>query len=93
MRVFAEHDPAAIAWRGKCRQRSPRPNPDLPRAGSAADLLDAVVYMGPVPKLPPFEQNGCGPSTLISPAHNAKASPRLTPCHWKASRKNCVMIE
>jgi hypothetical protein len=22
----------------------------------------------PFPKLPPLEQNGCGPSTLISPA-------------------------
>jgi len=43
-----------------------------------------AVRVRPFPKLPPLEQNGCGPSTLISPAQNAKASPRLTPCHWKA---------
>ena len=49
-----------------------------------------AVRVRPFPKLPPLEQNGCGPSTLISPAWNAKASPRLTPCHWKVSRKNCA---
>src|SRR6516225_8234649 len=45
-RGFAEHDPAAIAWRGECRQRSLCPNPDLPGAGSAAELLDAVGVHG-----------------------------------------------
>ena len=27
-----------------------------------------AVRVRPFPKLPPLEQNGCGPSTLISPA-------------------------
>src|SRR6516225_3112010 len=45
-RGFAEHDPAAIAWRGECRQRSLCRNPDLPGAGSAAELLDAVGVHG-----------------------------------------------
>ena len=42
------------------------------RAGRAAELLYAVGVRGragaPVPKLPPLEENGCGPSTLILPA-------------------------
>src|SRR5260370_1326625 len=52
-----------------------------------------AVRRRPVPRLPPLEQSGGGPSTLISPASNAQASPRLTPCHWKPSSNNCVMIE
>ena len=71
-RVFAEHNPAATAWRGECRQRGLCPNPDLPGASRAAELLMLSVYMAvrvrPFPKLPPLEENGCGPSTLISPA-------------------------
>src|SRR5215831_1981796 len=54
-RVFAEHDPAAAAWRGECRQRSLCPNPDLPRASRAAELLYAVGVHGrtgaPVPQI------------------------------------------
>src|ERR1051326_568312 len=54
-RVFAEHDPAAVAWRGECRKRSLCPNPDLPCAGRAAQLLDAVGVHGrtgaPVPQI------------------------------------------
>src|SRR5215472_2879331 len=41
-RVFAEHDPAAAAWLGGCRQRRLCPNPDLASAGCVAELLDAV---------------------------------------------------
>jgi hypothetical protein len=52
---FAEHDPAATAWSGECRQRSLFPNPDLPRAGRAAELLHAVGVHGrtgaPVPQI------------------------------------------
>jgi hypothetical protein len=53
--VFAEHDPAAIAWRGEGRQRRLCPNLDLPWAGRAAELLDAVGVHGrtgaPVPQI------------------------------------------
>src|SRR5207237_8356956 len=45
-RRFAEHDPAAIAWGGECRQRSLCPNPDLPAASRAAELLYAVCVHG-----------------------------------------------
>src|SRR5207248_6223006 len=45
-RVVAEHDPAAAAWRGEGRQRGLRPNPDLPGAGRAAELLYAVGVHG-----------------------------------------------
>jgi hypothetical protein len=45
-RGFAEHDPAATAWRREGRQRSLCPNPDLPWAGGAAELLDAVGVHG-----------------------------------------------
>src|SRR5438132_8441999 len=52
---FAEHDPAATAWRGERRQRSLCPNPDLPCAGRAAELLYAVGVHGgagaPVPQI------------------------------------------
>src|SRR6516162_7663723 len=41
-RMFAEHDPAATARRGECRQRGLCPNPDLPCASRAAELLDAA---------------------------------------------------
>src|SRR5437899_9738499 len=54
-RVFAEHDPAATAWGGECRQRSLRPNPDLSCASRAAQLLYAVGVHGragaPVPQI------------------------------------------
>src|SRR5580700_7187346 len=43
---FAEHDPAATAWRGECRQRRLCPNLDLPGAGRAAELLYAVGVHG-----------------------------------------------
>jgi hypothetical protein len=46
VRVFAEHDPAATAWRGECRQRRLSPNPDLPCACRAAELLYAVGVHG-----------------------------------------------
>src|SRR5215472_14740737 len=53
--MFAEHDPAAIAWRGECRQRRFGVNPDLPRASRAAELLYAVGVHGragaPVPQI------------------------------------------
>src|SRR5436189_1285246 len=45
-RVFAEHDPAATAWSGECRQRGLCPNPHLPCAGRAAELLYAVGVHG-----------------------------------------------
>src|SRR5207244_6059271 len=55
VRGFAEHGPAATAWRGECRQRSLCPNPDLPGAGRAAELLYAVGVHGrtgaPVPQI------------------------------------------
>src|SRR5262252_4274375 len=41
-RGFAEHDPAAIAWRGEGRQRGFGPDRHLAGAGGAAELLDAV---------------------------------------------------
>ena len=31
-----------------------------------------AVRVRPFPKLPPLEQNGCGPSTLISPAQKRR---------------------
>src|SRR5262249_11203913 len=46
VRVFAEHDPAAIAWSGECRQRGFCPNPDLPFASGVAKLLDALGRRG-----------------------------------------------
>ena len=39
-------DPAATAWRGECHQRRLCPNPDLPCAGRAAELLYAVGVHG-----------------------------------------------
>src|ERR1700724_1242215 len=45
-RIFAEHDPAAIAWGGECRHPRLPPTPALPRAGRAAQLLDAVGVHG-----------------------------------------------
>src|SRR6516164_8384082 len=52
-RVFAKHDPPAIVWSGECCQRSLCPNPDLPCASRAAELLYAVGVHGragaPVP--------------------------------------------
>src|SRR5437764_8318753 len=45
-RVFAEHDPAAAAGRGECRQRGLGPNLDLAGAGGAAELLYAVGVHG-----------------------------------------------
>src|SRR5437899_3771312 len=54
-RVFAEHDPAATAWGGECRQRRLWRNPDLPCASRAAELLYAVGVHGrtgaPVPQI------------------------------------------
>src|SRR6266567_8768007 len=54
-RGFAEHDPAATAWRGECRQRRLCPNLDLAGAGRAAELLYAVGVHGrtgaPVPQI------------------------------------------
>src|SRR6516225_6059696 len=54
-RGLAEHDPAATAWRGECRQRSLCPNLDLPCASRAAELLYAVGVQGragaPVPQI------------------------------------------
>src|SRR5271170_4101065 len=41
--------------------------PAVPRSCSMLSVYMAVRQR-PVPKLPPLEQNGCGPSTLISPA-------------------------
>jgi hypothetical protein len=56
--------PVAAAWRGECRQRGLCPNPDLPLASPAAELLDAVDVHGrtraPVP-LPPLEETGALP--------------------------------
>src|SRR6202023_604258 len=45
-RVFAEHDPAAAARSGECRQRGLCPNLDLAGAGRAAELLYAVGVHG-----------------------------------------------
>src|SRR6516225_7328164 len=46
-----------LTWRG----------PAVPRSCSMLSVYIAVRQR-PVPKLPPLEQNGCGPSTLRSPA-------------------------
>src|SRR6516225_6973179 len=71
-RVFAEHDSAATAWRGECRQRRLCPNPDLPCAAEPRSCSMLSVYTAvrvrPFPKMPPLKQNGCGPSTRTSPA-------------------------
>jgi len=40
--------------------------PEISVIAVLADTLVALVRL--FPKLPPLEQNGCGPSTLISPA-------------------------
>src|ERR1700751_3260996 len=45
-RLFAEHDPAAAAGGCECRQRSLCPNPALPCASRAAELLYAVGVHG-----------------------------------------------
>ena len=54
-RGFAEHDPAATAWSGECRQRGLGPNRDLACASRAAELLYAVGVHGrtgaPVPQI------------------------------------------
>jgi hypothetical protein len=39
---------------------------ERPEVGAAQAYM--AVRVRPFPKLPPLEQNGCGPSTLISPA-------------------------
>jgi hypothetical protein len=41
--------------------------PAVPRSCSMLSVYMAV-RVRPFPKLPPLEQNGCGPSTLISPS-------------------------
>src|SRR4051794_25092170 len=41
-RVLPKHDPPPTTWRGEGPQRSLCPNLDLPRAGRAAKLLNAV---------------------------------------------------
>src|SRR5271157_5650977 len=41
--------------------------PAVPRSCSMLSVYIAV-RVRPFPKLPPLEENGCGPSTLISPA-------------------------
>src|SRR6266566_7599953 len=41
--------------------------PAVPRSCSMLSVYMAV-RVRPFPKLPPLEENGCGPSTLISPA-------------------------
>jgi hypothetical protein len=41
--------------------------PAVPRSCSMQSVYIAV-RVRPFPRLPPLEQNGCGPSTLISPA-------------------------
>ena len=41
--------------------------PAVPRSCSMLSVYMAVRQR-PVPRLPPLEENGCGPSTLISPA-------------------------
>ena len=94
-RGFAEHDPAATAWRGECRQRRLCPNPDLPCARRAAELLYAVGVHG----------RTAAPGAQIATARaervrsldpdiagvERKGAARLTPCHWKPSRKNCAI--
>ena len=81
-RVFAEHDPAAIAWRGECRQRGLCPNPDLPCASRAAELLDAVGVHGrtgaPVPQI------------AAARAERVRSLDRDI-ARVEASRKNCAM--
>jgi hypothetical protein len=41
--------------------------PAVPRSCSMQSVYMAV-RVRPFPKLPPLEQSGCGPSTLMSPA-------------------------
>jgi hypothetical protein len=41
--------------------------PAVPRSCSMLSVYMAV-RVRPFPRLPPLEQSGCGPSTLISPA-------------------------
>src|SRR5262249_18430935 len=44
--IFAEHDPATAAGGGKGRQRGLGAYHDLPRAGGASQLLDAIGVHG-----------------------------------------------
>jgi hypothetical protein len=46
-----------LTWRG----------PAVPRSCSMLSVYMAVRRKRPVPRLPPLEQSGCGPSTLMSP--------------------------
>ena len=52
-----------------------------------------AVRVRPLPRLPPPEQNGCGPSTLMSPLRKSAASPFCTPCHWNASSEVGMKVE
>jgi hypothetical protein len=49
-----------------------------------------AVRVRPFPKLPPLGAERVRSLDPDIARVNAKASPRLTPCHWKASRKNCA---
>ena len=54
--------------------------PAVPRSCWMLSMYIAV-RVRPLPRLPPPEQNGCGPSTLRSPLKKSAASPFLTSCH------------
>src|SRR5436309_1263801 len=60
--MLPEHDPAATAGRGEGCQRGLGPYPDLPRAGGAPELFDAVSIHGgagaPVPQIATAEAEG-----------------------------------
>src|SRR5262252_6206044 len=44
--ILPKHDPAAVARRGERRERRLGPDRDLPRAGGAPELFDAIGVHG-----------------------------------------------
>src|SRR5215471_10564196 len=63
--ILPKHDPATVARRGERRERSLGPNCDLPRAGGAPELFDAISVHGgtgtPVPEITTAGAEGMRP--------------------------------
>src|SRR6516225_1730507 len=63
--ILPEHDPAAVARRGERCERSLGPHRDLPRAGGAPELFDAIGVHGgagaPVPEITTAGAEGMRP--------------------------------
>src|SRR5215813_12122046 len=63
--ILPEHDPAAITRRGEGRERSLGPHRDLPRAGGAPELFNAIGVHGgagaPAPEIATAGAEGVRP--------------------------------